>query len=340
MLCWRKGTKLEKSIRNELISLLINNYDQFISGEEISRRVGCSRAAIWKHIEELRHEGYEIEARPRSGYRLIYRPDRIAPEEILPYLHTDRFGREMRYEPTTPSTQVIAHQWAREGAPEGALVIAEEQKQGRGRLGRTWHSPPQTGIWMSLILRPPIPLTDASHLTLLASVGVREGMYRVTGLPIRIKWPNDLLIDGKKVCGILTELRGEQDRVHYVILGIGINVNADVNQWPDDIKDVATSLAKEKGTKIHRPPLVAAILEELEQIYDRYLREGFSFIREKWEETAGMLSQTITARTTQGSVTGVAMRLNEQGALLIRTATGITPVYSAEVEWDAGGNRS
>ncbi|MGA9173159.1 MAG: biotin--[acetyl-CoA-carboxylase] ligase, partial [Thermoactinomyces sp.] len=200
---------MEKSIRNELISVLINSQDEFISGEEISRRVGCSRAAIWKHIEELRHEGYEIEARPRSGYRLIYRPDRIAPEEILPYLNTRAFGREIRYEHTTPSTQTIAHQWAREGAPEGAIVLAEEQKQGRGRMGRVWHSPPRTGIWMSLILRPPIPLPVASHLTLLASVGVREGIYRTTGLPIQIKWPNDLLIHGKKVCGILTELRGE-----------------------------------------------------------------------------------------------------------------------------------
>jgi BirA family biotin operon repressor/biotin-[acetyl-CoA-carboxylase] ligase len=331
---------LEKSIRNELISVLIHSQDEFISGEEISRRVGCSRAAIWKHIEELRHEGYEIEARPRSGYRLIYRPDRIAPEEILPYLNTRVFGREIRYEHTTPSTQTIAHQWAREGAPEGALVLAEEQRQGRGRMGRVWHSPPRTGIWMSLILRPPIPLPEASHLTLLASVGVREGIYRTTGLPIQIKWPNDLLIHGKKVCGILTELRGEQDRIHYVILGIGINVNAEVNKWPAELKNIATSLANEKGEKIHRPPLVAAILEELEQTYDRYLREGFAFIREKWEATAGMLGRTITARTTQGSVTGVAERLNEQGALLIRTPKGIVPVYSAEVEWNAGGRCS
>ncbi|MBA4602577.1 biotin--[acetyl-CoA-carboxylase] ligase [Thermoactinomyces mirandus] len=323
---------MEHLIKSEIVKLLIENSTGYISGEEMSRQVGCSRAAIWKHIEELRQAGYEIEARPRHGYRLKYRPDRLAPEEIHPHLQTERFGREMEYICFTPSTQIIAHKRAKDGAPEGTVVVAEEQAEGRGRMGRVWYSPPKTGIWMSLILRPPIPLAEASHLTILASVGVREAIQKETGLDVQIKWPNDLLINGKKVCGILTELRGEYDQIHYVITGIGMNVNVSESDFPVELRKIGTSLAIETGRTIHRASLLATILKELEQTYFIYLQEGFSAIREKWEQGAAMLGKIITARTAQGSVTGVAERINEQGALLIRTSTGIVPVYSAEID--------
>lgn len=322
-----------QQIRNELITVLIENQPHFLSGEDISRKVGCSRAAIWKHIEELRNQGYEIEAKPRNGYRLVFRPDRVAPEELAPHLHTQIFGRQIRYEYSTPSTQMMAHQWAREGASEGAIVVAEEQIQGRGRMGRPWHSPPQSGIWMSLILRPPISLSEASQITLLASVGVHQGIERVTGLPVKIKWPNDLMIRGKKVCGILTELRGEQDRVHYMVVGMGINVNTTENRWPTKLRSIATSLAIELGGAIHRATLISAILEELEEVYQNYLQHGFSAIQKNWEQAAGMLGKTIRARVHNGTITGVAERLNNNGALLIRTAQGIVPVYSADINW-------
>ncbi|TCS93363.1 biotin--[acetyl-CoA-carboxylase] ligase [Hazenella coriacea] len=324
---------MRKGIRNELIAVLLQNQTQFLSGEEISQKVGVSRTAIWKHIEELRNEGYEIEAKPRSGYRLVYRPDRVAPEEIIPHLHTQQFGKEIRYEFQTTSTQIAAHQWAKEGAKEGALVVAEEQRSGRGRLGRSWHSPPHTGIWMSLILRPKIPLAHAPHMTLLASIGVSKGIQRVTGLPIQIKWPNDLLINGKKVCGILCELRGEQDRIHYLVTGIGINVNTMETDLPPELKPIATSLAMELGSSVHRASLIAVILEELELIYTQYLAEGFSVVRTEWEKAAGMLGQMIKARTTQGELSGKALSLNENGALLLQTEQGVVPIYSAEIEW-------
>lgn len=325
---------MEHSIRNEIVRLFIENPTGYLSGEEISRRVGCSRAAIWKHIEELRKQGYEIEAKPRHGYRLKYRPDRIAPEEIHPHLETEQFGRQIRYVDSTPSTQNIAHQWAKEGAPEGAVVIAEEQVQGRGRMGKAWHSPPRTGIWMSLILRPPILLAEASQLTLLASVGIQEAISKETGLSAKIKWPNDILVQGKKVCGILTEIRGEHDQVHYVIVGIGMNVNTEAKDFPEELKNVGTSLAIETGRKVHRAFLVATILKELEQTYFHYLQEGFSPIRRKWEQIAGMLGHVVTARSMQSTITGLAEHINEQGALLIRTSSGIVPVYSAEIEWE------
>ena len=235
--------------REQLLTLLLKRKDEFLSGEKISDALQVSRAAVWKHIEALRQEGYQIEARPKRGYRLIYRPDRLAPEEVAPLLTTRRFGREIHYERTVPSTQPLAHQWAREGAGEGALVLAEEQTAGRGRLGHSWYAPAKSGIWMSLILRPPIPLVHASQLTLVASIGVARALSDTTGLSLSIKWPNDLLIGDKKVCGILTELRGEQDRVDYIVLGIGINVNIVTDQWPEELRERATSLAIASGRK-------------------------------------------------------------------------------------------
>ncbi|GAA5345646.1 biotin--[acetyl-CoA-carboxylase] ligase [Planifilum fimeticola] len=317
--------------RQQILAMMIEKGDDFVSGEEISRKLGLSRTAVWKHIEELRREGYQIEARQRSGYRLVCIPDRILQEEITRNLSTRSFGRALRTLKTVDSTQMVAHQWAREGAPEGAAVISEEQTAGRGRLGRSWHSPPGSGIWMSLILRPPIPIARAPQLTLMASVGITRALQRETCLPVRIKWPNDLLIRDKKVCGILTELRGEQDRVHYVVLGAGINVNIGVEAWPPDLREKVTSLSTEAGRTFRRSPLIAAILEELEKIYEQYLHQGFSTIRKEWERLSGILGRPVTARNPDGEMTGIARGLNEDGALLLETEGGLTPVYSAEI---------
>ncbi|MDR6224459.1 biotin--[acetyl-CoA-carboxylase] ligase [Desmospora profundinema] len=323
---------LANRIRESLLALLLEHGDSYVSGEEISQRVNCSRTAIWKHIEELRKEGYQIEARPRSGYRLVYRPDRVAPEEIKPELHTRRFGKEIRYWRQVASTQPLAHEWAREGAAEGSLVITEEQTQGRGRLGRIWHSPPYSGIWMSLVLRPAIPLTQAPQLTLMASVAVTRALRRVTGLDIRIKWPNDLLIDGKKICGILTELRGEQDQVQYVVLGMGINVNVTPDFWPEELKGKGTSLAIAGGRTYRRVELITAILKELEGIYEGFLTHGFEPIRILWEEYAAMLGTTIRAHTPHGEVTGEAIGLDPTGALILRQGDTKIPIFSSDID--------
>ncbi|MDN4593258.1 biotin--[acetyl-CoA-carboxylase] ligase [Polycladomyces subterraneus] len=320
-------------IRERLLALLIEHAGHFVSGEEISRQLGCTRTAIWKHIDELRKAGYEIEARPKAGYCLRYQPDRIAPEEIKALLSTRRFGHAIHYVESVESTQWLAHQGVRSGAEEGALFLADEQKQGRGRMGRKWHSPPRSGIWMSLLLRPPIPLNLAPQLTLMASVGVTRAIRRETGLPVTIKWPNDLLIDGRKVCGILTELRGEQDQIHYVVLGIGVNVNTPATSFPEDLKTIATSLAAESGRTYRRAKLIAAILEELEYVYDLYLSEGFETIRHSWESFACMLGQSVTAHTPQGPRQGIAKGLHASGALLLETDEGIVPVYSADIRW-------
>ncbi|OYD09969.1 biotin--[acetyl-CoA-carboxylase] ligase [Paludifilum halophilum] len=315
-----------------MLSLLLEREDAFLSGEEISRRLNCSRTAIWKHIKELRKEGYQIEARPKSGYRLVYRPDRVAPEELKPHLRTRSFGRRMQYQECVPSTQLLAHEWAKEGAEEGSLVITEEQTDGKGRMNRIWHSPPHSGIWMSLVLRPPIPVTEAPQLTLMASVAVTRTLRRETGLDVTIKWPNDLLVGGKKICGILTELRGEQDRVQYVVLGIGINVNVTPDFLPKELESIATSLAIEGGRTFQRPLLIAAILKELEEVYEGYLDHGFEPIRILWEEAAGMLGRIITAQTPEGPRRGEAVGLASSGALLLKTEEGTLPVYSSDIQ--------
>ncbi|MXQ52569.1 biotin--[acetyl-CoA-carboxylase] ligase [Shimazuella alba] len=319
-------------LRHEVLSVLLENSANFLSGEEISKRVGVSRAAIWKHIKELRNEGYEIEAKPRKGYRLIYRPDRVATEEIQNELSTKLFGQQIRYEPVAKSTQILAHQWARAGAPEGSLVIADEQQAGKGRLGRVWYSPPKTGIWMSLILRPPIPIQQASHLTLLASVGVSSAIINQTNLPIKIKWPNDLLLQGKKICGILTELRGDQDKIEYIVLGMGINVNQQSDHFPSELKEVATSLAVQGKQSYSRASLIAEVMKELEYYYLLYLEQGFEPIRNRWESLSDLIGKKITAKTPQAKVVGVAESLSSDGSLMVRSGKELITIYSADID--------
>lgn len=322
---------MERQIRNQLISLLLEKQSTFISGEEMSRRLGCSRAAIWKHIQELRNSGYAIEARPRRGYRLQFRPDRLAPEELYYHLKTKKLGKTIRYFTSVPTTQNVAHQWAKEGAPEGALVVAEEQTAGKGRLGNQWDSPPGQGIWMSLILRPEISIREASHFTLLTSLAVYQAIQPYSRLSVQIKWPNDLLIDGKKVCGILTELKGEEDRIDYLIIGIGVNVNQPAD-WASEWTKPATSLSQVWGKPIHRASLLVAILQQLEKYYDLYKQEGFAPVKQAWEQITYLFGKRIIARTPNGKVEGVAACLNDDGALVLKTDTGLQELYSAEIE--------
>jgi BirA family biotin operon repressor/biotin-[acetyl-CoA-carboxylase] ligase len=316
-------------LRHKVLSILLAHQGEYLSGQALSKHVGVSRTAIWKYIEELRQEGYEIEAKPRKGYRLKHRPDRVAAEEILQELQTTTFGQNIRYEPVAKSTQILAHQWAKAGAMEGSLVIANEQQAGKGRLGRDWHSPAGSGIWLSLIVRPPIPIQQASQMTLLAAVAVTSALIQMTTIPIQIKWPNDLLINGKKVCGILTELRGEQDRIDYMVLGIGINVHQ--QSFPPSLEHVATSLAIEKKQEYSRARLIAAMMKELEQHYRQYLQDGFAPIQTKWEQLSSSIGKKITAKTPQAEVVGIAEKLQDDGSLLVRTGEELVAIYSAEI---------
>ncbi|AKU25549.1 biotin--[acetyl-CoA-carboxylase] ligase [Geobacillus sp. WSUCF-018B] len=323
----------QSDTRKKLLELFAEANGEFLSGQKISERLGCSRAAVWKHIEELRKEGFELEAVRRLGYRIVSTPDKVTANEIQLGLKTETLGHTIHFFEEVDSTQRIAAKLAYEGAPEGTLVVAEEQKAGRGRLDRKWFSPKGTGIWMSLILRPPIPPQRAPQLTLLVAVAISQAIQEVTGLVPDIKWPNDILLHGKKGVGILTELQADPDRVHSVIVGIGINVNQTAEQFPEDIRAIATSLAIEKGERIKRAPLIQEILLRIERLYKQYLAHGFRPIKLLWEGYAVSIGKPVTARTLGGTIRGIARGITEDGLLILEDEEQNTHyIHSADIQ--------
>ena len=324
---------VQSEIRKNLLEVFSNANGEFISGQKLSEQLGCSRTAVWKHIEDLRNEGYELEAVRKLGYRILTKPDKISGNEIQLGLETKSLGRNIHFEESVTSTQAIAHKLAYEGAVEGTLVVAEEQTTGRGRLDRAWYSPKHTGVWMSLILRPQIPPSQAPQLTLLAAVGVVQAIQEVTGLEPDIKWPNDILIHQKKLVGILTELQAETDRINSVIIGIGINVNQELNHFPESLHSIASSLSIEKGKKIDRAKLIQVILLKIEKLYKEYLQHGFKVVKLLWESYATSIGKQIIARTLNGSIEGKAIGIDEEGVLLLEDEAGVVHhIYSADID--------
>ncbi|MGD6815787.1 biotin--[acetyl-CoA-carboxylase] ligase [Metabacillus sp. 113a] len=322
-----------RNVKRKLLEAFARSSEEYVSGQKISEMLGCSRTAVWKHIELLRKEGYEVEAVRRLGYRLTKKPDTLSAAEIQSGLATSFMGQSIYHEKSVPSTQKIAHTLASEGASEGTVVIADEQTEGRGRLARVWHSPINTGIWMSCILKPKIPLSQTPQLTLLTAVAVVQAIEETAGVHPFIKWPNDILINGKKAVGILTELQAEADSVHSVIIGTGINVNQEGADFPDELKPIATSLKLEAGREVSRAALIQAILQKLEQLYTTYLASGFHPVKLLWESYSISLGREIKARTLQGTLSGKALGINDEGVLLLETAEGkIEKIYSADIE--------
>jgi len=320
-------------MRKKLLEVFSNADGEFISGQKISKQLGCSRTAIWKHIEDLRKEGYELEAVRKLGYRIVNKPDKISGNEIRLGLTTEKLGRVVYFDDSVESTQKIAYRLAYEDAIEGTIVVAEEQTAGRGRMDRQWFSPKYTGIWMSMILRPNIPPSQAPQLTLLTAVGVAQAIEEVTGLEPEIKWPNDILYRGKKVVGILTELQAEADRINAVIIGIGVNVNQSKDQFPEHISDNATSLSICKGSKVDRAKLLQTILLKIEKLYFDYLTHGFKIVKILWESYAISIGKDIIARTLTGSIKGRAIGITEDGVLMLKDNNGVIHnIYSADIE--------
>lgn len=324
---------MQSEIRKELLDAFTNAGESYLSGQQLAELIGCSRTAVWKHVEELRKEGFELEAVRRKGYRILKTPERITADEIRLGLKTEYIGRNIHYEESVESTQKIAHRLAHEDVPEGTTIIAEEQLSGRGRMERKWHSPKYTGIWMSLILRPNIPLIKAPQLTLLTAVAVVQAIEEITGLIPEIKWPNDILMNGKKVTGILTELQAEADRIHSVIIGIGINVNQKKDDFPEELQETASSLLIEKGEPISRAELIKSIFIHIEKWYGLYLEKGFSSLKLLWESYAVSIGKHLKARTLTEVIEGKALGITEDGVLLLEDNNGvIRHIYSADIE--------
>ncbi|PWW30333.1 BirA family biotin operon repressor/biotin-[acetyl-CoA-carboxylase] ligase [Cytobacillus oceanisediminis] len=327
---------MQSELRKKLIDAFTNSKEEYLSGQHLADLVGCSRTAVWKHIEELRKEGFELEAVRRKGYRITKTPEKVTPDEIRLGLKTETLGRNIHHEESIDSTQKIAHRLAYEGSPEGTVVIAEEQLSGRGRMDRRWHSPKSTGVWMSVILRPNIPPPKAPQLTLITAVAVVQAIEELTGLTPQIKWPNDILMNGKKVTGILTELQADADRIISIIIGIGINVNQQLADYPDELKNIATSLSIEKGEKLSRADLIKILLGKLENLYKLYLDKGFYPIKLLWESYAVSIGKNLTARTITGSIYGKALGITDDGVLMIEDSNGkVHHVYSADIELDS-----
>ncbi len=323
-------------IKQEILKAFHDRPNQFISGEELSQTCGCSRTAVWKHIEELRQEGYEIEAVRKSGYRLVKSPDSILSEEIMVGLDTKRIGRQVITYDTVLSTQFLAHEAAAKGAAEGTIILAEQQSSGKGRMGRPWHSPKGSGIWMSLILRPQIPLPKSPQITLLTAVAMTKTIREFVGAEALIKWPNDIFINDKKVCGILTELNAESDQINYLIVGIGINVNLSESDFPVELRDIATSLQIAGGRPIKRASFIQEFCRIFERVYDAYLEHGFAPIRAAWEANAYTIGKKVQVRTNQSTLYGTAIGLDPEGVLLVEDQQGNQhKVYSVDVEYGA-----
>lgn len=311
----------------KILTVIRENGEKYISGEEICKELGISRAAIWKHIEKLRHEGYDIAATPHLGYRFISAPDRLIPLEVSWKLKTKIFGKKIYSFKKTDSTNTIAYRLAENGEKEGSVVFAEQQTKGRGRFHRAWVSP-QGGIYMSLILRPKLEPIKTALITLTASVAVAEAIREVTNLPARIKWPNDVLIDSSKISGILTEMKAEQDTIDFMILGIGVNVNSSKQELPSR----ATSIAAQSKTPISKVGLSKRILELLE-VYYLKLNEDFESIINEWRGLSGTLGKRVKIRAHNQTLEGQALDVDENGGLIIRLDSGFTThILSGDVE--------
>lgn len=294
-----------------------------VSGADLSEQLGISRAAIWARIEELRRLGYDIDATPHLGYRLISAPDVLHADDLLASLgRTKVIGRDIRVFEQTTSTNDVVEKLARDGVKEGVVVFAESQTKGRGRLGRVWSSPVRKGLWFSILLRPDLRPQETTQLTIAAATALWRAIHGVTGISAEIKWPNDILIRGKKVVGILTELSAEVDRVKHVTLGIGVDVNLTASEMPADLRRLATSLRIESGKVVARAELATAILRELDRDYARVCGGGFAKVADEWEEHCTTIGQPVVVSMGPRKIRGRAESLDDDGALLVRTEHG------------------
>ena len=323
-------------MKNKILILLKNDRDTYISGEEICKTLGVSRTAVWKHIQVLRDDGYEIDSLSRKGYCLTGIPDRLYPEEIKIGLSTKKLGMDIRYFERLESTnntakalagdKVISDENVEEKLTltpsEGMIVVAEEQTGGRGRLGRSWYAPYGKGVWMSVLLRPQVRLEIVYQMTMVTAVAVLRAVRSVCGIVPEIKWPNDLQYRGKKLCGILTEMSAEADRVNYVVVGIGINTAPAGDLIPPEIQHQVTSLSEISGVVVDRVKIAQGILRELENCYESWLAGGFPSLLDEWKGYCNSLNRHLTVKTLSEVYTGWAEDVDSDGALLLKLDSG------------------
>ncbi len=309
-------------IDEKILSRLRGSADH-VSGEELCRIADVSRAAIWKHVEGLREEGYGIEASPHIGYRLLNIPDRLIPAEIKWKLKTKILGRVVISYKKVGSTNTTAYELAEKGLKEGSVILSEEQEKGKGRHGRSWLSPSKSGIYLSVILRPQITPNEISKITLLAAVATARAIREATGLQAMIKWPNDILVNHRKVCGILTEMKAEQDGVDFIVIGIGINVNTPIKQLPKGASSIKEELSRRGADEtVSRIDITKRLIEKLEEDYFILKKDGFRPIMDEWKHLTDMLGSRVKVVLQNRTFEGLAHDIDPDGALVIRRDAG------------------
>ena len=307
---------------NDIIKYLKEK--EYVSGEVLAKKLGISRVAVWKQIQKLKEMGYKIISDQNLGYCLVSRPDLLLPQEIQRGLSTNYIGKEIYYFPELRSTNIMAKEKAlhgAEGIDEGMLIIAERQSAGKGRLGREWFSP-AGGIWLSTILYPQLSPSYISRITLMTAVAVVKAIKVCTQIESQIKWPNDILINEKKVCGILTEMSAELDVINWVVVGIGINANIDLRDFPEDIQENTISLKGTSGKEVLRVKLVQTFLQEFEKYYEKLKRKEFPFILREWKIYSHTLGKNIRVDIGERIITGEAIDINESGVLILKKEDG------------------
>lgn len=315
----------------EEILRLLRSADGYISGQELCNRFGVSRTAVWKAINQLKEAGYEIEAQQNKGYKLIAAPDLMTEAEIKSLMHTEWVAKEVLYFDTIDSTNTKAQELAEKGYPSGTLVVADKQESGKGRRGRSWVSPSGTGIFMTLMIKPDINPNNASMLTLVAALAVAKAITSVTGEEALIKWPNDIVVNGKKVCGILTEMNAQFDYINHIVVGIGINVHNE--SFPEEISQMASSLMIEAGGKrFHRAQIIAETMAYFEQYYDTFLKtQDLSALVREYDELLVNRNKSVRVLDPKEPFDGKAMGITPKGELIVDTWESRKLVSSGEV---------
>ena len=315
----------------QIVAMLRAAGDAEVSSRAICERLGVTRASVWKQVEALRADGYAIEACSRRGYRLAAAPDTPRAAEVLPLLTTRRLGRECQYAEETASTNRDAAERAQAGAPEGLVVAAGRQREGRGRMTRAWFSPAAANLYFSVLLRPEVELARAASLPLVLGLAAAEALAELAPeAEPRIKLPKDNLAHGRKLCGILCEMQAETDCVRHIVAGVGVNVNLTREQFPEELRDRATSLRSEAGRTFSRAAVLAAILNRFEPLYDTWRAEGLAPLVPAVNARDALRGRAIALDQGGRRVEGRAEGVQADGALLLQTAGGLVPVYSGE----------
>lgn len=305
---------------------ILEKSEGYVSGEVISKEIGISRAAIWKHIKKLREQGYEIGSKTNEGYKLIKTPDYLTGFELERILFTDIIGKKVLFFEEVDSTNNKAKQIASE-EKEGTVVISEVQTSGRGRRGREWNSP-KGGIYISFILKPNIPPEKAPQLTLVSSLALAETLNSMDKkLDAKIKWPNDILIKGKKISGILTELSSDIEKINHIVVGVGVNLNTDKNALPE----TGTSLKTEMGENVSIKLFLKLFLEHFDLVYKEYITNGINKIIERWKFNSDTLGKKVKIIGMNETFEGLAKDIDENGALILKTKEKEIKVYSGDV---------